>query len=118
MKRIPAALTRGKVANIPVDMPRSCAARGLGPRAALQRAGLQELPALDRRLWVEETRIACLLGNSTATRKSLKSGVSCYIAFVGMSLLTHSGSDHVPFSRVQTLACLDASSIYPQQWIC
>ena len=86
VRKIPAALSRGRVTDVPIEIPHSTAVRGLGPRAALRRAALEELTVLDRRVWMEEARITCLLGNSAATRKSFRSGVSCYFAFVGRAL--------------------------------
>ena len=41
------------------------------------------MTAQEKGAWVEESRIRAILGNSAATMKSLRSGVSCYITFVG-----------------------------------
>jgi hypothetical protein len=45
--------------------------------------GIKDMSSTERNIWLEEARLSALLGSSSATRKSLRSGVSCYIAFVG-----------------------------------
>ena len=56
-------------------------ARGLGPRGALQK--LVGQTSAQKATWLEEARIAAILGSCLLSMKSVKSGIRCYIAFVG-----------------------------------
>ena len=39
-----------------------------------------------KKAWVEEARLTAILGNRASTLKSLRSGVCCYITFIGEHL--------------------------------
>ncbi len=78
------ALSAGKVAGLPLEAGERDTAKGVGPRATLRRIGLAAMPLSERGAWVEESRLNALLGNSLVTRKSVRSGISCYITFAGV----------------------------------
>ena len=59
-------------------------ARGLGRRGALQALAGQTMQ--QKTLWLEEARISAILGSCMLSMKSVRSGVRCYIAFVGKLL--------------------------------
>ena len=59
------------------------AALGAGPRAALKRLDLGKLPLSERKKWVEDARLDAILGRSQASTRSLRSGISCFVSFVG-----------------------------------
>ena len=63
--------------------PTSSAARGVGPREALQRMGLQDQSDIAKQVWLEEARLEAILGSCKLSMPSVRSGIRCYIAFVG-----------------------------------
>ena len=77
------SLAGGSARDIPVDRAPCSIARGLGPRAALRRSGLREMQQGEKKQWVEAARLNAILGNSSASLRSLRSGVCCYITFAG-----------------------------------
>ena len=56
---------------------------GRGPRAALKELQQVMPRENDRKLWVEQARVEAVLGSCPRSLKSLRSGLSAYIAFVG-----------------------------------
>ena len=78
-------LARGDIQAIPREKARRTHALGLGPRAALRKADLKSLSCDKKRAWIEEARLDALLGHKTATLRSLRSGVACYMTFAGES---------------------------------
>ena len=57
---------------------------GLGPRAALQHAGLAEMCEADKKQWLEDARVAAILGACPRSLPSVRSGILCYMGFIGM----------------------------------
>ena len=76
-------LAAGKANELDVARTTRASVTGLGPRAALAKAKLGEMAPECRKCWIEDARLSALLGDNLSTRKSLKSGVCCYVAFVG-----------------------------------
>ena len=76
-------LTRGNADTMPTSRPERVVATGVGPRATLVRTNLQAMYPHVKKAWVEEARLTAILGNRTSTLKSLRSGVCCYITFIG-----------------------------------
>ena len=58
-------------------------AEGVGPLKALKRLGLDSMAPLQRSQWAEEARLCAVLGTMQFSMDSWKSGVRCYVAFVG-----------------------------------
>ena len=83
VRNLVAALNAGRASQMPTAIAKCTTAKGAGPRAALQRSGLAELSSADKKLWVEEARLKSILGSSSGCLKSLRSGISCWITFVG-----------------------------------
>ena len=50
------------------------------------RTNLQAMYPHVKKAWVEEARLTAILGNRASTLKSLRSGVCCYITFIGEHL--------------------------------
>ena len=69
-----------------LDRPRApnTASVGRGPMAALLAldSGLTEG---EISAWLEETRLDAILGASSRSHKSVRSGIRCWMAFVGVS---------------------------------
>jgi len=64
--------------------PPNTAAAGKGPMAALQAADSGG-SADERKAWLAESRTDAILGACSRSHKSVRSGVRCWMAFVGMS---------------------------------
>jgi hypothetical protein len=76
-------IAEGHIVAIPREREVRTQAMGLGPRAALRRANLGSMSCEKKKAWIEEARLDALLGHKTATLRSLRSGVACYITFAG-----------------------------------
>lgn len=68
------------------DRPRNVTAAHAGPRAALQRLDLSGLSRAGRDRWAESARVDAILGSCRLTMKSVRSGMKCWIAFIGARL--------------------------------
>ena len=79
-------LTSGNADTMPTCRPERVVATGVGPRATLVRTNLQAMYPHVKKAWVEEARLTAILGNRASTLKSLRSGVCCYITFIGEHL--------------------------------
>ena len=73
----------GEVSCITVKEPASTIADGVGPIAALRRARLQDMSRANREDWLEGARLDAILGGCRRSLPSVRSGLRCYIAFVG-----------------------------------
>ena len=64
------------------------ASAGTGPRATLHRvdAGFQSVA--ERKGWLQATKLDAILGVSSRSHKSVRSGIRCWIAFVGRLCLS------------------------------
>ncbi len=80
---LPERLASGNAEDLPQSRLKRATAVGVGPRAALKKAALQNMSRGERKMWIEEARLDALLGNRTATLKALRSGVCCYMTFAG-----------------------------------
>jgi len=77
-----AALVEGNLAAVATRTPNRTAV-GRGPRAALRNALLSEM-CLDAKLdWVEQARLDAILGACRLSMESWRSGVRCYVAYIG-----------------------------------
>ena len=68
-----------------VDMP--CASkewmRSYGPRAACAQIDFDTMRKRDKAIWIEQARVASVLGASSRALSSLRSGLRCYLVFAG-----------------------------------
>ena len=74
-------LERGVFASVQ-SRPRPELAKGCGPKAALDKLRLLDLGVHDRMVWLEGARLDAVLGGRR-DMPALRSGLKCYIAFVG-----------------------------------
>lgn len=58
-------------------------AHGVGPRKALAKLDLESMTDAARTLWIEDARIEAILGATVRTLPSVRSGLTCFAAFVG-----------------------------------
>ena len=73
----------GNLATFPA-VPAAAARRGVhGPRAALRELQCAELTDSGRTAWMEQARLAAVLGSCRLSIESVKSGLRAYVAFVG-----------------------------------
>ena len=100
--KIRESIASGRVDALSMVHPQSENARGRGPRAALVASGIGKMSRCARDRWLEDARLEALLGNRKATLTSLKSGVKCYISFVGKvcaACHVHDMFQHLSFCR-------------------
>ena len=57
-------------------------AEGGGPMRALKALCLQDMSAPDRVIWLEKARVDSILGATSGSLPSVRSGIRCYLAFV------------------------------------
>ena len=84
-----AKLERGSLELLEGRRKANTAPAGFGPRAALENLKRTEQPTGSMRAWVEEARLAAILGSCSLSVPSLRSGLRCYIAFVGRAARVH-----------------------------
>ncbi len=71
--------------------PPNSTSAGLGPMAAMQSVDARGLSAGEKLAWLEESRMDAILGASSRSHKSVRSGIRCWVAFVGTcSAIVHS----------------------------
>ena len=63
--------------------PANSTAAGLGPMAALQSLEGRCESLTEKQAWLEESRLDAILGASSRSHKSVRSGIRCWMAFVG-----------------------------------
>ena len=63
--------------------PASSTAAGRGPMAALQSLDGRCESLTEKQAWLEESRLDAILGASSRSHKSVRSGIRCWMAFVG-----------------------------------
>ena len=71
------------LAQLDQKRPPNSVSAGLGPRAAMQTLDLKLTSASDRVKWLEESRMDAILGACSRSHKSVRSGIRCWMAFVG-----------------------------------
>jgi hypothetical protein len=76
-------LSMGTVSGAMAARPQNRAGALSGPRAALRKTLLSNCSQEERAAWVEKARLDALLGGMSRSMTSLRSGLRCYIAFVG-----------------------------------
>ena len=57
---------------------------GTGPKATMIKLDCRLASESERNKWLEESRMDAILGASSRSHKSVRSGIRCWIAFVGM----------------------------------
>ena len=67
--------------------PINSASAGLGPMAALRSLDERRLGPDEKLTWLEESRLDAILGASSCSHKSVRSGIRCWMAFVGTHVL-------------------------------
>ena len=77
-----ACLSNGEV-NLVKERPPNQHAAGVGPRAAIRKLHQKEMSLQEKLEFVEQARLDALLGACRLSLHSWKSGVKCYIAFIG-----------------------------------
>ena len=95
------SIVSGKLHAFNVVRPHREAAKGRGPRAALLAAGINGMNASGKERWIEDARLEALLGNCKSTLTSFRSGVKCYIDFVGKTRL----STNITCSQIAFVLC-------------
>ena len=65
------------------ERPTNRTAMNNGPLEALRKSGLCFKTKKEKAIWVAEARLDAILGSCKASVKSVKSGLSCYLAFAG-----------------------------------
>ena len=63
--------------------PSNTSSKGCGPLATISKVGQGGMSEFEKEKWVAEARLDAILGASNASRKSVRSGVRCWMAFVG-----------------------------------
>ena len=81
-----AKLERGSMEMLEGRREANTASAGFGPRAALENLKRSGKPIGGMRTWVEEARLAAILGSCSLSLPSLRSGLRCYVAFVGKAV--------------------------------
>ena len=76
-------MVHNPIAVLDEKRPVNAQARGLGPMAALRSVAAASNTVVQRRQWLACTRLDALLGATRLSQKSVKSGVRCWMAFVG-----------------------------------
>ena len=76
-------LQDGVVCKGSLVQPRARGAEGVGPRAASKRLGAEAMGVEDKRLWLENARLASIIGTCRLSMPSVMSGLRCWISFVG-----------------------------------
>ena len=72
------------VANLEAPRPPNTAAKGKGPMAAVKAVSSACVSNMQKCAWLEESRLDAILGSSSRSHKSVRSGIRCWIAFVGI----------------------------------
>ena len=67
-----------------LDLPQTLISKGVGPRAALMKLGLQAKSPSEKIVWVEDARMRSILGSCKLSLPSVMSGLRCWVAFIGM----------------------------------
>jgi len=65
-----------------LDRPTNRTSEYAGPRAALQRLGLDECTRKEREMWSESARIDAILGSCRLSLSSVRSGIRCWVSFL------------------------------------
>jgi hypothetical protein len=81
------ALQEGELAECRLVRRHNVTAAGLGPMAASKNLQLDKQSSVDRALWVQEARLDAIMGGMSHSMPSFRSGMRCYVAFAGGSLL-------------------------------
>ena len=83
ISEVSSELREGLVECVAVQRPANVCAAGHGPRKACELLRLEELGMVDRNAWIEKSRLDAILGGLRLSLASFRSGLRCYIAFVG-----------------------------------
>ena len=78
-----ADLNRGVVGQVPTAPCSVSQLAKVGPVRAVQNMKFQSMSCLERMVWVETARAQTILGNCRLSWPSVRSGLRCYIAFIG-----------------------------------
>ena len=78
---------RTRCIEILADRPRNTTAERAGPRAALKRLHLEDLSQRERAVWYENARVDAILSPCRLSLPSIRSGIRCWFAFIGMHAL-------------------------------
>jgi len=72
-----------------IEMPQASREwmRELGPRAACAQLDFNKMGKQDKVAWMEQARVASILGASSRTLPSVRSGLKCYLYFASMLVL-------------------------------
>ena len=83
-RRIEAELAAGDVSCVTINTNSAIASKG--PLATLKGLQLASRSSGEQKQWIEDARLDAILGRNASTLRSLRSGIRCYISFVGVSL--------------------------------
>ena len=84
---VAAALVKGELGLVPSCVEPLLEVKGLGPRAAIAKAGFGAMKQSDRLKWVVQARLDAILGSCRLSLASWLSGLRCYYAFIGVCLV-------------------------------
>lgn len=101
-RNIAGEVKRGFWAGLRSNMPKNTAAAASGPMLALTKANFGYMSEAQRLAWAEKARLDALLGGMRLSLPSLRSGLRCYVAFVGDPA---KGPQHVCIAVVWCVAC-------------
>ncbi len=73
---------KGQIDALP-DRPRNVTSEHAGPIAALKRLDFMNMSQAGRSRWAESARVDAIVGSCRHTMASLKSGLRCWVAFLG-----------------------------------
>ena len=73
----------GKLDGLKSHAAINLSADGNGPMVAMKRQEMGAMSNAQRAQWMEKARLDALLGGTRFSLNSLRSGLRCYIAFVG-----------------------------------
>ena len=77
-------VARGEVDALASSRAKNRDAVANGPRDALKRLCFASMDEAQRSAWQEKARLDAILGCASMSMASVKTGLRCYVAFVGM----------------------------------
>ena len=105
------SLLHGDVSGLAKERAKVVVAQGVGPSVALKRTQLSSMSGFERDVWVQKARLEAILGSMSQSMASLRSGLRCYVAFIGIHVWGHGVGLLVASLRVAD-ACFPGTKAY------